>query len=218
MNSPQAPVQAHAHAQDQDQNQIHGQALQVPDQAADAEGQPSTVTALVLLSAATPATALDTAVAESVLNPPATTRQAGQVNKGLLLLHLQLRHVALATVTYEGGGDEGNTNGVYLFMADSQAQGDTEAVHAELLTHVPFWVVDEQLSHRQGHGLVFKLSQTGLEKALDETAWELVTDLHGGFFNGDGGAGEVRFHAAAQTVVIAHNDHYTASNFSETLV
>lgn len=210
MNSPQAPVQ--------DQDQVHGPALQVPDQAADAEGRPSTATALALVSAAAPATALDTAVAESVLNPPATTSQAGQVNKRLLLLHLRQRHVGMATVTYEGGGDEGNTNGVYLFMADSQAQGASEAVHAELLAPVPFWVLDEQLSHRQGRGLVFKLCQTGLESALDETAWELVTDLHGGFFNGDGGAGEVRFHAATQTVVVAHNDHYTASHLSETLV
>jgi hypothetical protein len=206
----QAPGSDRAHAQ--------ADALQGTDPANHGDGQSSTGTAVALLNTSALATPLDTAVSASVLNPPLSASQAVQVNKQLLLLHLQLRRVGLATVTYEGGGDEGNTNGVYLFLTDHQAPSASATTQAELLTQVPFWVLDEQLSHRQGQGLVFKLSQAGLEQALEETAWELVTDLHGGFYNGDGGAGELRFHAATQTVAVAHNNHYTASSFSETLV
>lgn len=181
----------------------------------EAQSTPGTGVAPLTPVSATP---LDEAVAQSRLTPPSSTKQAGQVNKRLLLLHLQIRQVGLATVTYEGGGDEGDTQGACLLMADPQAPGAAAAAHAELLAKVPIWVIDRKRSYQKGRGLVFKLEKTDLEQALTETAWELATDLHGGFYNGDGGAGEVRFHPTAQTVVVAHNDYYTASRFSETAV
>ena len=139
------------------------------------------------------------------------------LNKLLLLQHMREHSIALATVSYQGGGDEGNTTGVELIMVARDGQNPAVDPPEEAMRMAPFWLPDVGRTI-QASKVFFKLSQMPLEPALDETAWALVTDLHGGFYNGCGGSGQVRFHMDTQTVVVAHNDYYTASNFSETQV
>lgn len=152
-----------------------------------------------------------------VCRPPKTDSKARKLNKLALLHHMQLRQIAMATVEYEGGGDEGETIRVELVTVGLDGQNPQIDPPGEATVLVPFWMQDIERTRRRGK-LTFKLARIPFNLALDETAWALATDLHGGFYNGDGGNGEVRFHMATQTVLVAHNDHYIASKYSETLV
>lgn len=160
--------------------------------------------------------AADTAAAAAPQKAPRSESQVGVLNKVLLLDHMRQLHIALAVVSYEGGGDEGTTTGVELVM--ESGQGETTEIEPLDAAAVQVSVWRRDLRSRARKKLAFKLLAMSLQAALEETVWSLVLDECGGFYNGCGGAGEVRFRMDTQTVLLAHKRYYTASKYSETLV
>ncbi len=150
------------------------------------------------------------------MNPDASTPQPALSmsaqermtrNKKRLLDALKRAGADRATVGYSGGGDEGFANATTAFAVDGAPVDCSDSVSV-FVQHSHFLNGQWQSAMAQ--------EERPLDDALSDFAMEAVEDHHGGWENGDGGAGEVVFDCASEQVRIEHNDYYTESEYTET--
>lgn len=90
------------------------------------------------------------------------------------------------TVHYSGSGDSGQTDDVTTQPAS----------RSDLLDEV---------------------MQSGktIRDAVDEFAWDGIESNEGGFYNNDGGYGEIIFDVKDRTITMAHNNYITETQYEE---
>ena len=53
----------------------------------------------------------------------------------------------------------------------------------------------------------------GVEAAIEQLAYDFLSETHGGWENNDGAYGEFSFDVAARTITLDYNERYTATEF-----
>lgn len=128
-------------------------------------------------------------------------------NKALLLEALKGLGAVRATVTYSGGGDEG--------AADETSAVDADGRTVDLSTTVDVFTECTRYADQQWHTWT-ELDDELLHQALSDFAMEAVESRHEGWYDGEGGSGQVVFDCASDTVRIEHAEYRTESDFTET--
>ena len=111
-------------------------------------------------------------------------------NKTALFDALAAAGIALVTVTFDGYGDSGQ-------IEDITAQSDDRTVdlpQGEITIATVAWGTDK----------VTAISM-GVEAAIEQLAYDFLSETHGGWENNDGAYGEFSFDVAAGTVVFDFN-------------
>lgn len=104
-----------------------------------------------------------------------------------LLNYLDALGIKRLTVQYSGSGDSGQTDDI-----------STEPEKRNLL-------LDE----------LFEDTEKSLKEILDEFTWQAIEEHEGGFYNNEGGYGEVVFDTKNRTVTMEHNNYVQETVYSE---
>jgi len=104
-----------------------------------------------------------------------------------LLNYLDALGIKRLTVQYSGSGDSGQTDDI-----------STEPIKRDLL-------LDE----------LFEDTEKPLKEILDEFTWRAIEEHEGGFYNNEGGYGEVVFDIKNRTVKMEHNNYVQETVYSE---
>ncbi|HQC99071.1 MAG TPA: hypothetical protein PK306_25530 [Aquabacterium sp.] len=139
--------------------------------------------------------------------PALTLDERIQRNKALLLQALKGVGAVLAMVSYSGGGDEGFPNETSAVRADGES--------ADLSANVDVHVEQRRFADQQWQTST-EMEDQRLDQALADFAMEMVELHHAGWYDGEGGSGQVMFDCAADVVRIEHREYYTATNRTET--
>jgi hypothetical protein len=99
---------------------------------------------------------------------------------------LKMYGITLIKVQYSGSGDSGQTDDIDI----------TPEKRHEML--------DEKME-----------SGKTIRDALDEFAWKGIEDNESGFYNNEGGYGEIIFDVAERTVKMEHNNYIQETVYSE---
>ena len=142
-------------------------------------------------------------------HPALSPQERQDRNKALLLEVLKTTGAIRASVHYSGEGDSG--------FADETLGFDAADAPVDLSTKVSMFVEHSQYVNDQWQTAIVQ-EERSLEDALTDFAMEAITTHHGGWENNDGGAGEVIFDCVEETVHIEHNDYYTESTYTETIL
>lgn len=114
-------------------------------------------------------------------------KQQKQELRDRLLNYLEALGIKVLKVHYSGSGDSGQTDDI-----------TTEpAKRCEIL--------DER----------FEDTNKPLKEVIDEFAWEAIESNEGGFYNNDGGYGEIIFDVKERTITMAHNNYITETQYEE---
>ncbi|OWJ77411.1 hypothetical protein CDV52_11755 [Haematobacter missouriensis] len=119
-------------------------------------------------------------------------------NKTALFDALAAAGITLVTVTFDGSGDSGQ-------IEDITAQSDDRTVdlpQGEITIATVAWGTDK----------VTAISM-GVEAAIEQLAYDFLSETHGGWENNDGAYGEFSFDVAARTITLDYNERYTATEF-----
>ena len=144
--------------------------------------------------------------------PPTSLAKAQALNRQTRLAALRALGVGLATVRYEGGGDEGNTTETTFATADGQEPNYTGHVDESV---VQLWDINPSVPGRRRR---FVPQKTPLIDALEAFAFEASSTLHGEWWNGHGGQGEVTFNPGANAILVKHEDFHIDVTLTETLL
>ncbi|WP_247539139.1 DUF6878 family protein [Ralstonia pseudosolanacearum] len=128
-------------------------------------------------------------------------------NRTVLLDALRAAGAASAVVSYSGYGDEGNANEIQILDADRQEIGGDQTVS---ILREDSRYIDREWQSTQ------ITADVSLVDALDAFADRAVDRYHAGYWNGEGGAGEITFDCVAGTVCMAHRDHYVEHIHTDT--
>ena len=104
-----------------------------------------------------------------------------------LLNYLDALGIKRLVVQYSGSGDSGQTDDI-----------STEPEKRNLL-------LDE----------LFEDTEKSLKEILDEFTWQAIEEHEGGFYNNEGGYGEVVFDTKNRTVTMEHNNYVQETVYSE---
>jgi len=104
-----------------------------------------------------------------------------------LLNYLGALGVKRLVVQYSGSGDSGQTDDI-----------NAEPEKCDLL-------MDE----------LFEDTDRSLKSIIDEFAWEAIENHEGGFYNNEGGYGEIIFDVKARTITMEHNNYVQETIYSE---
>lgn len=128
-------------------------------------------------------------------------------NRRILLAALAQAGALTATATYVGSGDSGGVEDVSVEMP-------AEAAFDWLK---PVTVFAERGEYSNGEWETTTVEeQLSIEQALRDFADAAIELVHGGWENGDGGAGSVVFDCQAGIVRIEHTAYFTDSDYEET--
>mgnify|MGYP003613415137 FL=1 len=121
-------------------------------------------------------------------------------NKTALFDALAAAGITLVTVTFDGSGDSGQ-------IEDIAAQSDDRTVdlpQGEITIATVAWGTDK----------VTAISM-GVEAAIEQLAYDFLSETHGGWENNDGAYGEFTFDVAKGTITLDYNERYTATETYE---
>jgi hypothetical protein len=107
--------------------------------------------------------------------------------KSALLKALAARRIATVEITYDGEGDSGQIQDIVAVDIGN--------------ARVP---LDRQVTTALSDG-----KEPTLSEAIDDFAWTVLQEYHGGFENNDGGYGTIAIDVAKGIVTLDHNDRYT---------
>jgi hypothetical protein len=128
-------------------------------------------------------------------------------NRTVLLEALRAAGAASAVISYSGHGDEGNANDILIVDTTGQEVSGDQTV--TIMREDTRYVDGEwQSTHT--------LADMSLRDALDAFADRAVDGYHPGYWNGEGGEGDITFDVAAGTVHMAHRDHYVERVHTDT--
>lgn len=111
--------------------------------------------------------------------------------KSALLKALAARRIATVEITYDGEGDSGQIQDIVAVgVGTSRVPLDRPVTMALLEAKEP-------------------TRYQSLSEAIDDFAWTVLQEYHGGFENNDGGYGTIVIDVAKGIVTLDHNDRYT---------
>lgn len=128
----------------------------------------------------------------------ARTRKAEELrpaNKAMLFGALAAAEIVTVVVEFDGYGDSGQIESVDA----RDAHGDVALPDAEV-----------ELAFPDGDGTGATRRKLPIREAIEELAYALLEETHGGWENNDGAYGEFTFDVAEQTISLDHNSRYTA--------
>jgi len=99
---------------------------------------------------------------------------------------LEMFKITKLVVHYSGSGDSGQTDDV-----TTEPSGRSE-------------LLDETME-----------SGKSIRDAVDEFAWEEIENHEGGFYNNEGGYGEIIFDVKDKTITMAHNNYIQETQYEE---
>jgi hypothetical protein len=108
-----------------------------------------------------------------------------------LLKALAARRIATVEINYDGEGDSGQIQDIVAVDAGN--------------AHVP---LDRPVTMALSEGNEPTRYQS-LSEAIDDFAWTVLQEYHGGFENDSGGCGTIVIDVAKGIVTLDHNDRYT---------
>lgn len=99
-------------------------------------------------------------------------------------------------VTFDGCGDSGQVEDI-----DARAGDKVVSLpEAEITICSPVWGSDE-----------IRRRTMSVEAAIEQLAYDLLSETHGGWENNDGAYGEFVFDVATRVISLEHNERYTAT-------
>ena len=110
------------------------------------------------------------------------------------LLHVGIAYV---TVTFDGSGDSGQIEDI---DARNSADETVPIPPAQIVLAGIDWQSQEVAERR-----------LSLEQAIEEMAYDFLSDTHGGWENNDGANGEFCFDASARCIHLEFNERFTLS-------
>ena len=117
-------------------------------------------------------------------------------NKTALFDALAAAGIVTVIVSFDGYGDSGQIEGIEA----RNANGETALPQVDVEIAVARY--DEDDPERCCHQL---------ERAIEELAYDALSDLHGGWENNDGAYGEFVFDTAKRSISLAYYERYTAT-------
>jgi hypothetical protein len=117
-------------------------------------------------------------------------------NKQALFDKLEAADITEVVVTFDGCGDSGQ-------IEEIAARSGDDAVSlpdGEITIACAAWRSDEVTS-----------TAMSVETALEQLAYDFLSETHGGWENNDGAYGDFTFDVASRTITLDYNERYTAS-------
>lgn len=136
-------------------------------------------------------------------------------NRAALLAALQSVGVTHVEVTFEGSDDSGCVEDVRYTWLGHDGGESTDNTLDEL--QVP-WNVSEGVKRNPDTNQwerEYRRKDTPLRQVVEEFAYELLSQAHGGWENDDGAYGTLSIDVVAQTIKLVFNERYTEVNTSE---
>ncbi len=122
------------------------------------------------------------------------------VNKATVLAALAAAAITHVIVTFDGGGDSGQIEGVEAKAGDHLV----EMPEGEIEMATPVWDKPEPEHARMAIG-----------EAVEHLAWDCLGQTHPGWENNDGAFGDITFDVANASIVLDFNGRYVASDYSQ---
>ena len=121
-------------------------------------------------------------------------------NKKALFDALAATKITQVMVTFDGFGDSGQVEDISALSG-----GKTVALpKIEITIASVIWGVDEITE-----------STMSVEEAVEQLAYDFLSETHGGWENNDGAYGEFTFDVAEGTITLDYNERYTATKSYE---
>ena len=121
-------------------------------------------------------------------------------NKAALFDALAAAAITHVFVNFDGCGDSGQIESV-----EAEADGSTVAMpEATVEIARAVWGQAEP-----------EHSTVTVSDAVEQLAYDFLTDTHDGWENNDGAYGDFTFDVAARTITLDYNERYTASEYSQ---
>lgn len=117
-------------------------------------------------------------------------------NKEILFAALAAAGIHRVTVEYDGSGDSGQIENVEAWGVANERMPFRADTRIRLVSANP----DQSCS------------DSNLEAAVENVAWDYLYDLYCGWENNDGAFGRFVFDVPARTVTLEHNERYTEVN------
>ena len=117
-------------------------------------------------------------------------------NKDRLFDGLTAAGVTHVTVTFDGAGDSGQIDNIGAWSGETAVDFPTTEIEYAALT----WDAPE-----------VEMRQLSLEDVVEQLAYDLLSDTHGGWENNDGAWGEFCFDASARCIHFEFNERFTSS-------
>jgi hypothetical protein len=120
-------------------------------------------------------------------------------NKDRLFDGLMAAGVTHVTVTFDGCGDSGQIESIDAWSGETAVTFPaTEIAYAALTWDRP----------------EVEMRNLSLAEAVEQLAYDFLSDTHGGWENDDGAWGEFCFDAVARSIHLEFNDRFTASELT----
>lgn len=129
--------------------------------------------------------------------------EALTANKTTLFDAMAAAGIVLVTVAFDGCGDEGQMTGIHAFTAAND--------------EIAFPSVDVPVIEANSYGEASTTRSETLEQAFEAVAWALLGYARGGWEDGEGAYGEIRFALADRTVTLDFNERFLDSSHSQSV-
>ncbi|EAU47778.1 DUF6878 family protein [Salipiger bermudensis] len=117
-------------------------------------------------------------------------------NKERLFDGLTAAGITHVTVSFDGYGDSGQVESIEAYAGDAEVTFPKTQIAYAALT----WDDPE-----------VEMRALSLEDVVEQLAYDLLSDTHGGWENNDGAYGEFCFDASARTIHLEFNERFTSS-------
>jgi len=123
------------------------------------------------------------------------------LNKAALFEALAAAGITTAIITFDGSGDAGQVEEVAAYAGDDQPQD------------LPNGPVEYK---EIGFGAAEPTTSTvPVRDVMENLAYALLSQTHGGWEDGDGAHGEFTFDVAARSIRLGFHERYTETNYHE---
>ena len=119
-------------------------------------------------------------------------------NKKALFDALAAAKITRVVVTFDGYGDSGQVEEIAALSDDATV----DLPEGEITISRAIWGTD---------GITE--STMSVDEAVEQLAYDFLSETHGGWENNDGAYGEFSFDVAARTITLDYNERYTATEF-----
>jgi|APMI01.1.fsa_nt_gi hypothetical protein len=117
-------------------------------------------------------------------------------NKTALFDALAATGIGRAIVTFDGCGDSGQIEDITFYIGDDVVPAPATE---------PIWIVSSSWGSEDRPA-----TQMTIEQALEHLAYDFLSQTHSGWENDDGAYGAFVFNTADRSILLDHNDRYTA--------
>ena len=123
------------------------------------------------------------------------------LNKAALFDVLEAAGVVTAIVTFDGSGDQGQIEEVAAYAGDDQPQN---------LPHGPVEYKEASFGAAEP-----TTSTVPVRDVLENFAYALLSQTHGGWEDGDGAHGEFTFDVATRSITLGFHERYIETTYHE---